>query len=412
MLAVLAVGGCSAREILEASREKGTAVEPALILQTALPRQPIKLRILVGGDLMPHRPRLLAPESISTALAPLSELLRAADASVANYETATGDPRIFGEKAISLAASPAWMGEVRRAGWNALAVANNHACDLGKAGLERTIAATSDLGVVALGADSSDPWKAKVLVEKSGHRVCAVAWTTFVNAEGRACKGSGELAIAAFDRRGTDRIERAIQRARAGGCDAVVAILHGGREYAPQIWGPRLQARRAAEAGADAVVIHHPHVASPVDMVSTRDGRRVPVFASVGNLVSNQGESWRLPMRPESRENLISLNAWTRLGVLADLEWTWPSETADARPTLTWGFHLLWTENDHAYHRDDPLPRIVVRPVDPTNDRALLDRLETDDRGPKSLLVDSCWIEASEKRCDAVPAGRRQEPMF
>src|SRR4029077_14255194 len=105
------------------------------------------------------------------------------------------------------------------------------------------------------------------------------------------------------------------------GCDAVITILHGGTEYEPQAPGPLLQARHAALAGADAVVIHHPHVPSPVEVIATPDGRRVPVFESVGNLVSNQGESYRLPLFPNSPRRLISLNAWTLLGVLADLEW-------------------------------------------------------------------------------------------
>ena len=230
---------------------------------------------------------------------------------------------------------------------------------------------------------------------------------------GRACKSSGELAVAPLDRRGSLRIEAAVARARAGGCDALVAIFHGGREYAPQIWGPRAQARRAAEAGADAVVIHHPHVPSPLEVLTTKDGRKVPVFESVGNLVSNQGESWKEPYAPSSPEGLISLNAWTRLGVLADLAWTW-SASRTARPVLTWGYHLVWTENDHAYHRDDPMPRIQVRPVDPAADRALLDRLSRDPLGPSPLLADACWLEAGGARCGASPrpleAGRGSGP--
>jgi capsule synthesis protein PGA_cap len=173
-----------------------------------------------------------------------------------------------------------------------------------------------------------------------------------------------------------------------------------------------LQARRAAEAGADVVVIHHPHVPSPVDVVTTRDGRRVPVFDSVGNLVSNQGESWKAPDAPESQTHLISLNAWTRLGVLADLQWTWSGGPLEPHPRLSWGYHLVWTENDHAAHREDPMPRIEVRPLDPSGDRALIDRLQTDERGPKRLFTDACWLDASHKRCDATPTARQDEPIF
>jgi hypothetical protein len=380
-------------------------------------RAPTSIHVLIGGDVLPHRPSLSTPSRVTQALAPLGPLLAAADIAVANYETATGDAGFFGAgKNMSLAAPPEWMGEIAHANLRALTVANNHACDLGKSGLDATLAAARSFGVVALGGDDVDPWRAVVLEEKDGHRVCAVAWTTIVNGGG-SCKRSGKLAIAGLDRKGNVRIEHAVAGARAEGCDAVVAILHGGREYAPQIWGPKQQARRAAEAGADAVVIHHPHVPSPVDLVTTPDGRRVPIFESVGNLVSNQGESWEPSYPPDSPRHLISLNAWTRLGVLADLEWTWPPTTdapaapLRAHPTLTWGYHLLWTDNDHVAHKSDPVPNIQVRPLDPTADHLLIERLATDERGPKGILFDDCWLEASKKRCDSS-RGLEKQNLF
>jgi poly-gamma-glutamate synthesis protein (capsule biosynthesis protein) len=388
---------------------------PAAVLEPALPTA---IRVLVGGDVLPHRPSLSTPTRVSTALAPLAPLLTGVDVAVANYETATGDARFFGTgKAISLAAPADWMGEIATSSFRALTVANNHACDLGKSGFEATLEAARAHDVIALGGDQVDPWRARVLVEKAGHRVCAIAWTTIVNGGG-SCKRSGELAMAGFDRTGSTRIEHAVARAKADGCDAIVAILHGGREYAPQIWGPRMQARHAAEAGVDAVVIHHPHVPSPVDIVTTADGRRVPVFDSVGNLVSNQGESWQPSYPPQSRERLISLNAWTRLGVLADLQWTWSpprdgvAEPRAVHPSLTWGYHLVWTENDHAAHRDDPMPNIEVRPLDPTADHPLIERLATDEQGPKRLFFDGCWLEANKKRCDTALPAPRDQPMF
>ena len=97
----------------------------------------------------------------------------------------------------------------------------------------------------------------------------------------------------------------------------------------------------AADAGADAVVVHHPHVPSPVRVYVARDGRKVPIFESVGNLVSNQGESYRASYPPVSPQRLVSLNGWTRFGVIADLEWAWPAGAQPStRPSLGYGFHF------------------------------------------------------------------------
>jgi poly-gamma-glutamate synthesis protein (capsule biosynthesis protein) len=189
--------------------------------------------------------------------------------------------------------------------------------------------------------------------------------------------------------------------ARASGCDEVIAILHGGDEYEAQAAGPLIQARHAALAGADAVILHHPHVPSPVEVVVTPDGRRVPVFESVGNLVSNQGESWKpayLPVR--KNRHAVSLNAWTRLGVIADLRWHWDrgSKPGD-RGVLEWGYHLVWVDNEHAFHHDMKMPRIDARIFDPIADHLIRDKLATDTGGPLALFEDPCWMESTGKLC-------------
>jgi poly-gamma-glutamate synthesis protein (capsule biosynthesis protein) len=350
---------------------------------------------------------LLAPERLRDALAPLGFLFSTADIAVANYESSTGDASRFLPRDISLAAPPAWLAAAASS-FRAVTVANNHACDLGRRGLEATLAAARDAGIIAIGGDEKRPWEPRTLVEKDGRRVCAVAWTTFVNADGHACSGSGKLALAGLDREGERAIGRALARARASGCAATVAIFHGGKEYETQRWSGLVHARVAADAGADAVVIHHPHVPSPVRVYVARDGRAVPIFESVGNLVSNQGESYRSSYPPVSPQRLVSLNGWTRLGVIADLEWAWPAGADHAvRPSFSYGFHLTWTDNEHATNRATAMPHIAVRLLDPIEDLALIGKLKTDRDGPTDLFDDVCWMDRHGSPC--VPAGTRGE---
>jgi hypothetical protein len=402
------------------------AASPAKVIvseASELAVAPAKVRILVAGDVMPHRPMLGPPERLREALEPLRGLFAGADLTVANYESATGEPPPLpsssaGERAflrtsatlpsghdLSLVAPPEWM--TAAAGYfGALTVANNHACDLGRRGLEGTIEAARAAHVIALGGDEKAPWEPRVLVEKGGRRVCAVAWTTFVNSEARACPASGKLALAAQSPLGMRAVKRAVAAARASGCDATVAIFHGGTEYDTQGSSVLGEAHAAADAGADAVVIHHPHVPLPVDVYETKDGRSVPIFASVGNLVSNQGESYRPALPTVSPEHYVSLDGWTRLGVVADLEWSWPSGDHE-RPSLAYGYHLVWTENEHATNRAEPMPRISVRILDPSADEPLVERLSTDAGGPLRLFRDACWLERGATRCPVAPASPR-----
>jgi hypothetical protein len=290
---------------------------------------------------------------------------------------------------------PAWLAELPGTGVSAITVANNHACDLGVSGVDATLAAADAVGLVAVGGDAEDPWTPRVLAERGDKRVCAVAWTTFVNAAG-TCARSPRLAIAPPNAAGRVRVAAAIERARAS-CDATIAILHGGEEYQPQTLAMMAEAKHAADAGADAVVVHHPHVASPVVVHQARGGRRVPIFASVGNLVSNQGESWTPAMFPVLRENrrLVCVNGWTRLGVLADLAFDLDGEGA----RLAWGYRLIWTDNEHALDRSVAVPRIEARLLEPARDAEIIARLREDRRGPVALFSDPCWL-------DGAPGGR------
>ena len=109
-------------------------------------------------------------------------------------------------------------------------------------------------------------------------------------------------------------------------------------------------------------------------------------------------------MAATSPDGLICMNAWTRLGVIADLEWAWPSEpTARERPTLAYGYHLTWTDNEHATNRATPMPVIVTHPLDP--DDPLVARLSHDKAGPTELFEDPCWMERGITRCP-TPAPR------
>lgn len=373
-----------------------TAIAIAAPQAAPTPSKPQPLRILVGGDLIPHRPSLAAPSAVESALAPLGPLFGKADTVVANYEAATGE---LEKKAFRLAyaASPAWLEALPQTGIKAITVANNHACDLDYEGVETTLDTAAKAGLATLGGDmKADPWAPRTLVERDGKRVCAVAWTTLVNAPG-GCARTKRLAVASEDAAGRHQVAAAIARAR-NACDATVAILHGGVEYAEQTPAVMRVARQAADAGADAVVIHHPHIPSPVSVHKTKDGRAIPIFASVGNLVSNQGESWRPPMFPVLRDNrrLVCVNGWTRLGVLADLAFDFsegPHGVGTSQgPKLDWTFHLLWTDNEHAEDKS-PVPKITTRLLDPEKDVAILSRLADDELGPLALFDDPCWVE-------------------
>lgn len=341
------------------------------------------LRVLVAGDVIAHRPVLIEEGALRAALGPLDTLFGAADAVLVNHESSTGDAP-GGKRSDLLYAAPAsWARELSASHVSAIGLANNHACDLGRQGLFATLASAKEAGLRHFGA-GEDPWKAEPIASRGGHTVCAVGWSTLTNGDPMACDKS--LAFAPESPTAEARVVKAIAEGKSHGCDAVIAVVHIGEEYKDQPPSVFALGERLANAGADAVVMHHPHVPSLPKAARTRDGRVVPVFPSLGNLVSNQGYAWRAP-KPVvvSDRRQVSANAWTRVGLVADLAFTF----AEGKPAVSgFGYHVVW--NDRKPTEIKGKSTIVARMLG-RDDRDLLARFAADPDGPNAIFGSACW---------------------
>lgn len=87
-----------------------------------------------------------------------------------------------------------------------------------------------------------------------------------------------------------EQVERAAQCS-----DIVVANVHWGSEYThtPSDFQKSL-AQRMADAGADIIFGHHPHVIQPMEYLEANDGRTAIVCYSLGNFISTQDHGLRM----------------------------------------------------------------------------------------------------------------------
>lgn len=81
------------------------------------------------------------------------------------------------------------------------------------------------------------------------------------------------------------RLAAAIRKYKASHPSArIVAVLHWGTEFQPiPDMQQRYDAHLLVQAGADAIIGHHPHVVQPLEYIDSR-----PVFYSLGNFVFDQ----------------------------------------------------------------------------------------------------------------------------
>jgi hypothetical protein len=207
------------------------------------------------------------------------EALRAADLAVVNLETAVTDRGTAQPKEFTFRAPAAAFGVLKRAGIDAVSIANNHGMDYRRVGLADTLAAARRYGMPVLGAGSDDtaawtPLRRTI----NGVRVSVLAATDvlddFATSSWVAKPGVAGLASA----KDTGRLLDAVRAERAK-ADVLVVFLHWGKEtvYCPT-GRQRDLAQKLSDAGADVVVGSHAHVVEPTARIG-----RTAVDYGMGN---------------------------------------------------------------------------------------------------------------------------------
>lgn len=183
---------------------------------------------------------------------------------------------------------------LREAGFQAMSVANNHIFDYGEAAFRETLDVLKAVGIYPVGAGLNlEAALAPVVLPVRGNRI---AFLAFCNAR-----------VATRDSPGTaplrrDVVRAAISDARAQ-ADWVVVSFHQGLEYSDYpTSGTITTAHQMIDAGADAVVGHHPHVLQGIERYS-----HGVIAYSLGNFVFDQHE-------PELKLRALARSAMTQIG--------------------------------------------------------------------------------------------------
>jgi poly-gamma-glutamate synthesis protein (capsule biosynthesis protein) len=180
------------------------------------------------------------------------------------------------------ASSAAHLGQLDRAGFHVLSLANNHYFDLGLPGQLDGPSALADAGLLAIGASRSEPPLLRVeTLEVDGWRIGFVAFATVRNHTGRP---EGPYlpftSLAALD-----ELDAALALARTDH-DLLIAVVHWGTQYAERVGSSnRMAARGLLDAGIDLVIGHHPHVLQALERRQTGAGRDGLIAYSLGNFL-------------------------------------------------------------------------------------------------------------------------------
>lgn len=257
-----------------------------------------KLTIVFAGDIMGHIPQVNAAYDSSSGgynYAPcfryIKPFIDSADIAIPNFELTLGGKPYTGYPTFS---SPDELArDIAAAGFNILAMANNHCYDRGKRGFMRTLAILDSLKIQHLGTyfdslnrDENYP----LIIQKKGIRVALLNYTYGTN----GIHVEAPNVVNYIDK---NTIVKDLAKADSLKADYKIAILHWGIEYQMKPNKDQVElAKFLANHGCNAIIGSHPHVVQTFEILhpDTADSANiVPVFYSMGNLVSNQRDRYR-----------------------------------------------------------------------------------------------------------------------
>ena len=230
--------------------------------------------LLAGGDVLMTRTE---PAGIDP-FAALDPPLGSSDFSLVNVEMSISDRGVPHWKRFVFRAPPSAAETIAAGGVRVASLANNHANDYGPDALLDTVELLEAAGVATVGAGSNadEAYQYRLLSTERGVRVAFVGASMIVPAGFTASADTPGIASAHSPARVLDTV-----RAAAAEADAVIVAVHWGieRDTCPSN-DQRLFARQLLDAGADAIIGHHPHVLQPVESV----GNKLVAY-SLGNFI-------------------------------------------------------------------------------------------------------------------------------
>jgi poly-gamma-glutamate synthesis protein (capsule biosynthesis protein) len=241
----------------------------------APPAPSVTLALL--GDVMLGREVHPSDESFAY----LKPFLASADVAVANLESPLTESPTQTESSYVLCAPPENAQYLVDAGFDLLALSNNHSLDCGVEGLNETQITLAEAGLGFIGPDSGT-------VYRSINEI-SLAFLAF---DATAARFDVETAI------------QAVRSAHQAGALVVVSI-HWGAEYqAGASTSQKDLAEQLAVAGATLIWGHHPHVLQPSEWIADH---KTLVLYSLGNALFDQ---YGLDSTRQSALVLVSLNAY------------------------------------------------------------------------------------------------------
>lgn len=270
-----------------------------------------KAKIMANGDILVHNLVFISAYDaqsqtydFNSQFEKVAPLIQSADLAIANFEgtiyptnAPSGYPVFNAPEAIADA--------IKNAGYDVMALANNHIVDSRSAGIDSTANAFRSRGLDTVGVRLSSDEK-NLIREVNGIKIAILNYAYGFNGmEQTLTQEEYNLKLNPIN---PEKIKADILEAEKL-ADITIVLPHMGIEYMLEPNQEQITLfDNMIEWGADIIFGNHPHVIQPTKVVS-KDGQDKFILYSMGNFLSNQ--------RLETVENI-----WTERGVVMELNIT------------------------------------------------------------------------------------------
>ena len=276
LTAALFTAGCgTVQKTVQKNGEPAGTPTPAPVV---VPASDKTITLAFVGDIMmggraADKLKTEGPDSFFTYTAPL---LKQADISMGNLEgpLGLGGNREKGKKYTFLT-DPSSATGLAHAGFKLLTLANNHTMDFGVEALQSTLTALDQEKLKHTGAGMTNAEaRQPAWFEVKGRKVAVLAYSNTEPLKYWATDSRPGCAPAH-----ANEMKEDIESAKTKGADLVIVCCHWGQEKKTKLryYQPQL-AHMAIEAGADAVVGHHPHIWQGLEVYKGK-----PIAYAIGN---------------------------------------------------------------------------------------------------------------------------------
>jgi poly-gamma-glutamate synthesis protein (capsule biosynthesis protein) len=220
---------------------------------------------------------------------PVKDIIENADLAFINQETVMGGAS-FGYSGYPAFNTPQSLaGTLARTGFDIVNQANNHAMDMGRAGLYATLDLWDTIeGITVIGARKAG--ESMRIISANNITLGFLSYTYGLN--GLSLPRDNPNLVSLINR---NTMTREIEALRPL-CDFLVVSMHWGEEYMliePSA-GQISLAQFLAQLDVDLIIGHHPHVLQRFEKLPRANGKETFCFYSLGNFVSHQIERERI----------------------------------------------------------------------------------------------------------------------